>query len=168
MHKSDLVIGEAWRRREEQRITDVEEERVKVVIFRLAGGLYAFHAFEIKEIFSHAGIFFVPGAPAFIHGLINVRGDIESVINLNMFMGLPGSGKEVHGRILIAAVEGGMRSGILVDSVEDVLDIPASSIKPPLSTLGKALQELAAGEFIHGKDTVLLLSAASIFSKMAA
>ncbi|MBF0558863.1 MAG: purine-binding chemotaxis protein CheW [Nitrospirae bacterium] len=164
--KSDLVLKEAERRREKNRIADVEEEKVKVVIFTLAGGWYAFSSGEIKEIISHANIFYVPGAPDFIHGLINIRGDIESVINLNMFLRLPDNVKAQSGRVLVAAVEGGIRSGILVDSVEDVLDIPASSVKSPLSTLNKSVREFVAGEFIHGRETVILLSVEKIFEKI--
>ena len=163
--KSDLVLEEAKRRREKQRVVNVEEEKVKVVIFTLAGGRYAFYGCEVEEIFSRATIFYVPGAPDFIHGLINIRGDIESVINPNVFLGLPDSGKAQNSRILIASGEG-IRSGVQVDSVEDVLDIPASSIKPPLSTLNASVREFVAGEFIHGDETVILLSAGKIFKKI--
>lgn len=165
-HKSDLFLEAAERHREKQRVEDVEEEKIKLVIFTLAGGWYSFCAAEIKEIFSHMSIFYVPGAPDFIHGLINVRGDIESVINPNMLLGLPDSRKAPGDRILLAAVEGGIRSGVLVDSVEDVLDIAADSIKPPLPTLNKSIREFVEGEFVHGSNTVILLSVRKLFEKI--
>src|SRR5208337_5036116 len=120
-NKRDFVLEEAKRRREKDKIINVEEERVKVVIFALAGGDYAFYGGEVKEILSQSNIFYVPGTPGFIHGVINVRGEIESVINLAAFLELPDRTKAVNSRILIAAVDG-IRSGVLVESVEDVLD----------------------------------------------
>jgi purine-binding chemotaxis protein CheW len=164
--KSDFVLEEAKLRREKDRIINIEEERVKVVIFTLSGGDYAFYGDEVKEILSHANIFYVPGTPGFIHGVINVRGEIESVINLAAFLGLPDSVKAVNSRILIAAGDE-IRSGVLVESVEDVLDIPVNSVKPPLPTLGQSIKVFIAGEFIHSNKTVTLLSVRRIFEKMS-
>ncbi len=165
-HSRDFVLEEAKRRREKDEIVNVEEERVKVVIFALAGGDYAFYGSEVKEILSQSNIFYVPGTPGFIHGVINVRGEIESVINLAAFLGLPDSARAVNSRILIAVGEG-IRSGVLVESVEDVLDIPVNSIKPPLATLSQSLKGFVTGEFIHGNKTVTLLSARRIFEKIS-
>ena len=164
--KSDFVLEEAKLRREKDKIINIEEERVKVVIFTLSGGDYAFYGDEVKEILSQANIFYVPGTPRFIHGVINVRGEIESVINLAAFLGLPDSVKAANSRILIAAGDE-IRSGVLVESVEDVLDIPVNSIKPPLPTLGQSIKGFIAGEFIYSNKTVTLLSVRRIFEKIS-
>ena len=164
--RRDLVLEEAKRRREKDRIVNVEVERVKVVVFTLTGGDFAFYGNEVKEILSHANIFFVPGTPGFISGVINVRGEIESVINLAVFLGLQDIVQTGTCRILIAAGDE-MRSGVLVESVEDVLDIPVSLIKPPLSTLSQSLKEFISGEFVCGNKTVTLLSVKRIFEKIS-
>ena len=162
----DSILKEAKLRREKDKIIDVLEERVKVVIFALAGGNYAFYGDEVKEILSQANIFYVPGTPGFIQGVINVRGEIESVINLAALLGLPDSVKAVNSRILIAAGDE-IRSGVLVESVEDVLDIPINSIKPPFSTLSQSLKGFITGEFIYSNKTVTLLSVRRIFEKIS-
>lgn len=151
---------------EKAKIVDVEEAKKKVVIFVLAGGEYAFTGEEVREILSHANIFYVPGTPDFIEGVINVRGEIESVLNLSIFLGLPGGPNQVNSRILITAGNE-IRSGVLVDSVLDVLDITESSIKPPLSTLSDSIKGFITGEFVHQNKTVTLLSVRKIFEKIS-
>ena len=164
-NKSDLILEEIMRRKEKERIVDVEEKQVKVVIFSLHGDFYAFYGEYIKEILPLMTIYYVPGSPDFIPGVINVRGEIDSVININRFLGLPDSANSQSSRIALAVTDG-IRSGILVDSIEEVLDIPASSVKPPLDTLSKSIKEFVAGEFTHKNKLVTILDIGQIFGKI--
>lgn len=164
--KSDNILNELKRRRTEEKIVDVEEATVKIVIFTLLGDYYAFYGEDIKEILHLSNIFYVPGSPDFIPGIINIRGDIESVININGFLGLPDSVRTDKSRIVVAS-RGGMKSGILVDSVEDVSDMPVSSIKPALLTLGAEVGDLVAGELICMDKNTTLLDVGKIFAKIA-
>ncbi|MDA8085255.1 MAG: chemotaxis protein CheW [Nitrospiraceae bacterium] len=162
--KSELILDELKRRKTGERIVEVEEDTVKMVIFSLLGGLYAFPGSEIKEILTLVPMYYVPGSPDFIPGVINVRGDIESVIKINGFLGLTDSKPAPAGRIMIA-VSGGVRSGIVVDSVEDVIDVPVSSLRPPLPTLSGAVREYVAGELMYGDKSVTVLDVGKIFGK---
>ena len=164
-NKSDLILEEIMRRKEKERIVDVEEKKVKVVLFSLHGDFYAFYGEYIKEILPLMTIYYVPGSPEFILGVINVRGEIESVININRFLGLPDSVNSPSSRIALAVTDG-IRSGILVDSIEEVLDVPASSVKPPLDTLLKSIKECVAGEFSHNGRLVTILDIGQIFGKI--
>ena len=80
--KSDLILDELKRRQRTKEVVDVEEERVKVVIFRCGVNLFAFYGRDIREILPSCDISWVPSLPDYLSGLINVRGDIESVIDL--------------------------------------------------------------------------------------
>lgn len=164
-NKSDLILEEIMRRKEKERIVEVEEKKVKVVIFSLHRDFYAFYGEYIKEILPLMTIYYVPGSPDFIPGVINVRGEIESVIKINRFLGLPDSANSPSSRIVLAVTDG-IRSGILVDSVEEVFDIPASSIKPPLDTLSKSIKECVAGEFTQKDKLVTILDIGQIFGKI--
>jgi len=107
----------------------------------------------------------VPGCPDSIIGIINVRGDIESVINLHKMLGIPESRMNRKTRIMIAA-EKEIRSGILADSVEDVLSVPVSSVSQPISTLDKSVKEFAVGgETLYNGKYVTLLDIGKIFAK---
>ncbi len=165
--KSDRILERLRKRSVREQIVDVEEEKVKLVIFSIADDYYAFNGSDVKEILLPPGdISYVPGAPDYVLGVINVRGDIESVVAINTFLSLPESKKTSRSRIAIA-VNGGVRSGIMVDSIEDVLDVPASAIKPPLSTLGQSLKGFVTGEFLQGSRTVTVLSVRRIFEELS-
>jgi purine-binding chemotaxis protein CheW len=165
-NKSDLILEEIMRK-DKERIVDVEEKKVKVVIFSLHGDFYAFYGEHIKEILPLMPINYVPGAADFIPGVINVRGEIESVININRLLGLPDSASTQRCRIALAVTDV-MRSGILVDSIEEVLDIPVRAIKPPLDTLMKAIKDFVAGEYTHQDKIVTILDIGKIFGKITA
>src|SRR5512135_1753784 len=125
-HKTEDLLNTIREIRKVDRSSDIDERKVKVVIFSLSNGLYSFYGDNVKEILPYGNIFYVPGAPENILGVINVRGDIESVINIHRILGQPEPQKTGKSRIVIAEAEG-IRSGILLDSIEDVLDIPLSS-----------------------------------------
>lgn len=163
--KSDLIVDEIEKRRVREKVVDVEEEQVKLVIFLLLDDYYAFYGGDVKEILPPANIFYVPGSPDFIAGVINVRGDIESVININKFLGLPDSANTQKKRIAIA-VSGNTRSGILMDGIADVIDVPFGSIKPPLSTIEGSKKDFIAGELFYNGRNVTVLDVGKIFARI--
>lgn len=163
--RNDLLIEELSKRKGKEATVSVEAETFKVVIFTLHDSLYAFPGADVKEILPLMDIYPVPGAPDFIPGLINNRGDIESVINLNKFLGLADSERTAASRIAMAS-KSGARSGILVDAVLDVVDVPLNAIKPPLSTLDHAIKELVTGEMTYNKRSVVMLDIGRLFEKL--
>ncbi|MHB8880563.1 MAG: chemotaxis protein CheW [Thermodesulfovibrionales bacterium] len=163
--KSDLIIEELRKRKKKEAPVNVEAESLKVVIFLLGDGLYGFPGADVKEILPYTDMSPVPGAPDFIPGVINNRGDIESVISLSRYLGLPDSNRTAASRIAMAS-KSGVRSGVLVDAVLDVADVPLAAIKPPLSTLDQAIKELVTGEMMHNGRTVVMLDIGRLFDKL--
>lgn len=163
--RADLMAEELQRLKALGRAAVVEEERSKFVIFALPGGLYAFPGADVREILTILEIFPVPGAPAGIPGVINNRGEIEAVADLAALLGLPGGDRGAAGRIVMAE-KGGVRCGMLVDTVVDVVDLPPSAIKPPLATLGEAVRDLVAGETDHRGASVVLLDVGRILDRL--
>jgi len=164
--KHEGILAEARKRREEARIVEVEEEKIKLVIFSLSGESYAFAGKDIREILRFEKITYVPGSPQTILGIINVRGDIESVLNVHKLLGLPDSHPTTNSRIVIATSEG-IRSGILVDSVEDVTDVPASSIQPPIATFDKSIKEFVVGVTDYHGGSVTVLGVGKVLGKLS-
>lgn len=163
--KSDRILEEIRKRKSQDQEVQQEEEKVKLVVFTLDGHYYALQGGDVKEILTVQKIYRVPGTPAFMLGIINVRGDIQSVIDINLFMGLPRTQTSPDSRIVIAE-NGGVRSGILVDQVEDVLDMPGNSIQQPISTLKDSIRFFVTGEFAYRHHNVTLLDAGKLFEKM--
>jgi purine-binding chemotaxis protein CheW len=162
--KSERLLDEIKRRHQAKDVVDVDDELVKVVIFTCGDAGYAFYGADIREILPAHGISWVPGLPEYLPGLINVRGDIESVIDLRHFLGIKRTDPEKC--LVVMAVRGDFRSGILVDSIEDVVDIPLNDIKPPLATLGGVARDLVAGEIDHTRGIITLLNIEKLAARL--
>jgi len=153
--KSEAILDELKRRHQTKEVVNVEEERVKVVIVVCGENRYAFYGTDIKEILPACNISWIPGLPDYLPGLINVRGDIESIIDIRHFLG---EGNGNHGNSLIAmAVRGDFHSGIMIDAIDDVVDIPLSTIHPPLATINGTARDLVIGGIEYGGKTISLL-----------
>lgn len=147
-------------------IASLDEERVKLVIVGLADQYFAFHGERIREILAHAEVFFVPGCPASMEGVINVRGDIESVVRLHVILELPDGGIGPDAPILLGK-GGGMSSGLRVDRVVDVIDLPQSAIQPPPATLPEHLRSIALGALLFQGLPVAVLDLDRLFADYA-
>ncbi len=64
------------------------------------------------------------------------------------------------------AVKGKFRSGILIDSIDDVIDITLCAIKPPLATLTGAARDLVAGEIEHASGLITLLDTEKLAARV--
>ena len=162
--KSELILDQIKQRVRADKIVDVDEERIKMVIFRAGGRRYAFYGRDIREILTPREIAWAPGLPEYLPGLINVRGDVESVIDIRFFLG--GERGDCAQCYIALAVCDGFRSGVLVEAVEDVVDIPLSAVRPVLATLPDAVRELVAGEFEDREGLVVLLDLTRLAAKV--
>lgn len=162
--KSELILAELKLRQRTREVVALEEQ-VKVMIFVCGGSRYAFYGSDISEILSGCEIFWVPGLPGYLPGLISVRGDIESVVDLSHFLGVekpgPGSG------LIAMAVRGEFRFGVMIDAIDDVVDIPKSALKPPLSTLDGSVRYLVAGEIEYRDQIITLLAIEKLADRIA-
>lgn len=148
-------------------VVDVDEPLVKLVIFALGDAWFAFHGSCIREILADAVVHFVPGCPPSLEGVINVRGDIESVIRLNEILRLPPAA-DVQGSAILLGRGGGIQSGIRVDRVIDVVDLAQSTIQPPLATVAEHLRPLVLGVVSFHDQPVAVLELDRLFTDYAA
>jgi purine-binding chemotaxis protein CheW len=165
--KSGQVLRMIKKMRQEEAVVDVNVKTEKLVLFSLADDLFAFTGQHVKEILISQEIFFVPGSPDFLLGVMNVRGDIESVASLASILGISPERKSPRNRILIAEADE-VRSGILVEKVEDVVDVPTDSIKPPLATMNGPITRYLAGETEYRGRNVLVLDLPKLFKGFVA
>lgn len=165
--KREQILHMINKMRQEEAVVDVNVKTDKLVVFSLAGDLFAFIGPHVKEILISQEISFVPGSPGFLLGVMNVRGDIESVASLAAILGIPPERKSPHNRILIAEA-GEVRSGILVEKVEDVVDVPSDSIKSPLVTMNGPITRYLTGETEYRGRNVLVLDLPKLFKGLIA
>lgn len=154
------------RREASKDIVNVDEPVQKLVIFELAGQCFAFYGERIREILAQADVFFVPGSPSSLEGVINVRGDIESVIRPHTMLHLPEDGIGPSSPILLGHTEM-MGSGIRVDRIIDVVDVVRSGIASPPASLPEHMRHIVLGVLMFRALPVALLDLEKMFTDYA-
>jgi len=106
----------------------------KFLTFLMANEKYGLEILKVREIIGMMDITPVPTTPAFIRGVINLRGKIIPVVDLRLKFGM--EAKEDRQRTCIIVVQlsrsaQDLTMGIIVDEVSDVLDIDHDQIEPP-------------------------------------
>jgi purine-binding chemotaxis protein CheW len=166
LDESVVEILDAVKQREDQEpIIAIEEKKVQFVVFLLGNKYYAFYGECIKEIITVSEITYVPGMPEYILGVINVRGEIESVLDLRTVLSLPINPMTKRSRIMIGQVND-VRSGLFVDSVEDVLEIPEDHIHESGAVIDSDRTDYIAGESMYKEHELILLDLGKIFENL--
>ncbi len=104
------------------------DEIVQWVTFRLADETYGINVMQVQEVLRVSEIAPVPGAPHYVLGIINLRGNVVTVVDTRIRLGLETS--EVTDSTRIVIIEGNKHVvGILVDCVAEVVDLHASELE---------------------------------------
>lgn len=114
------------------------ETLIQLVVFELDKEEYAVPIGDIREIIRIPEIAPVPNAPEFIRGILNLRGTIVVVIDLEKRFHLAREGKAPPEHIVITEVNGST-FGIVVDKVSEVLRVPVSKIQPTPSLVSSRI-----------------------------
>ncbi|HCW53656.1 MAG TPA: chemotaxis protein CheW [Clostridium sp.] len=99
---------------------------MQIVVFKLGDEHFAVETDRVQSINDIMSITRVPKAPKYIKGLINLRGSIKSLVDLNLLLNVSHGNEQNN--IIILTVED-EEIGILVDEVEEVLDIEEKNIQ---------------------------------------
>ncbi len=106
------------------------EEILQLVSFTLKDEEYAVDILNVQEINRITEITQVPNSPDYVEGVINLRGKVMPVINLRKKFGIEEKETDETSRIIIMDIRG-VTNGLIVDSVSEVLRIPADTVEPP-------------------------------------
>jgi purine-binding chemotaxis protein CheW len=104
-------------------------ESTQVVSFRLGPEEYGVDIAQVQEINRMVSITTVPRAPAFMEGVINLRGQLIPIIDLRTRFGMARAEHTKNTRIVVTEI-GSKRVGMVVDSVSEVLRLPLDAIEP--------------------------------------
>lgn len=138
----------------------VDGEAQQYLTFTLGGEMFAVGILNVKEIIEYGNLTEIPMMPAFIRGVINLRGAVVPVVDLAARFG--GRQTQVQRRTCIVIIE--MRIGedkqdlgVIVDAVSEVLEIPGSEIEPPPTFGAKIRADFISGMGkINGKFVIIL------------
>lgn len=122
----------------------VEQEILKVIVFQLGDKEYAIPLSNVQGIEKLMHITRVPKTAKYVKGVINLRGVVTPIIDLRERFGIPVSDNEETTRIIIITTDE-MEVGFVVDSANDVIDIPVSSIEQQPEVVGSNEVDFISG-----------------------
>ena len=147
----------------------------EVLVFVLGGEEYAVDILKVQEIRGYDKVTPIPKAPAFLKGIVNLRGTIVPVIDLRVKFGLDDP-KYDSTTVMIVLRIGARVIGVVVDGVSDTLGISAQDVKPApsmgalvdtsylaglVAKEGRMILLLDIERFLSGAELNLLAVAAS-------
>jgi len=134
------------------------EKNLQLVIFELSGEEFGVEIMQVSEIIPVSKITRIPQAPECVKGLINLRGKIIVVIDLNKRLGFSSKETDSLSKIIIVEVRGTV-VGMLVNSVREIMRLPLSSIEPtPEMIKSKINAEYLTGVGKAGNRLLILLN----------
>ncbi|OPY01939.1 MAG: Chemotaxis protein CheW [Syntrophorhabdus sp. PtaB.Bin047] len=136
---------------------------LQLVTFKLGTEEFGVDILKVQEINKMMNITRIPNAPAFIEGVINLRGKIIPIVDLRKRLGFREQPYDKSTRIIVVELEG-LVLGFIVDSVSEVLRIPANTIEPPPSMVAGIESEYIEGVGKLDERLLILLELKKIFS----
>jgi purine-binding chemotaxis protein CheW len=145
-----------------QQFTDDE---TKLVQFKLGNESFGVKVEQIREIVKIGDVTSVPKMPSFIEGVMNLRGQITTIIDLRRRFDITGDeGRTYMSRIIVAEI-GESQVGIIVDSVKDVIRVSPHTISSPPKTISSKVDaRFLTGICRHQNGLLMLLDLDNLFS----
>ncbi len=138
-----------------------DHHQLQLVAFRLGREEYAVAVHDVESIVKWSRPTRLPGASAYVRGLINLRGKVLSVFDLRRRFGMDPLDDESDARVLITRLHGA-NTGVLVDAVTEVLTVDDDALSPPPSELGGPGSGVA-GICRVGDRLVIVVELAEVF-----
>ncbi|TDL89617.1 chemotaxis protein CheW [Vibrio vulnificus] len=132
-------------------------EDMKVIVFQIKDKEYAIPVDKVSGIEKLLHITRVPKALKFVKGVINLRGVITPIIDLRVRFDFEEVEYDESTRIIIVILDD-MEVGLIVDSANDVLDIPEESIEPQPEVVGHLASEYISGVAKIEKRLLVLIN----------
>ena len=131
-------------------------DRMQVVVFRLAGVHYAVDIDHVSEVGRRSDITRVPGVTDWVLGVINLHGEIVSVVDLARFLEL-NTATQRSDDVMIVMHAGDQKIGLMVDEIEPILTFPTEQIISPPFKIESGLVHYLRGAIDREGEFVRLL-----------
>jgi len=132
------------------------DQEVRWVTFRLENEKYGIDVMQVQEVLRVSEIAPVPGAPDYVLGIINLRGNVVTVIDTRKRFGLMPKEMDDSTRIVIIESDGQV-VGILVDSVAEVVDLRASEMEAAPNVGTEESAKFIQGVASHDDELLILV-----------
>lgn len=133
----------------------------KYCTFYLENLFFGVEACKVREVVRHQPMTHVPLAPPAVRGLINLRGQIVTAIDLRQRLGMPEHPNEIRLKNIV------MQSGddvvsLLIDRIGDIMEIDEDDFERPPQTLDAGKRQLIRGAFKLKERLLLILDAEKV------
>jgi purine-binding chemotaxis protein CheW len=135
----------------------------QLVIFDLGNEYFGIDIVSVEGIVKIQEITKIPQSPAYMEGITNLRGSVLPVIDLQKRFDMPAQERTKEARIVVANMDG-VKIGMIVSGVSEVLTIDDSVIEPPPPMISNVNSELITGVAKIDKRLVILLDLAKVLS----
>lgn len=132
-----------------------EDPILQWVIFRLENESYGINVMQVQEVLRYTEVAPVPGAPPYVLGIINLRGNVVTVIDTRLRFALETAETTDQTRIVIIEAENQV-VGILVDAVAEVVYLRQSEIETTPNVGNEESAKFIQG-VCHKNDELLIL-----------
>jgi purine-binding chemotaxis protein CheW len=144
--------------------TETAETTRHLVVFSLSHEFYGIDIVFVKEVLQEKSPVFVPNVPPHILGLISLRGNIYTIVDMRKIFNLsPNQTDEAHQIVIIEA--GGVSTGLWVNGKTQTLEIPVSKISLPVITIDKEKLDLIEAQTAFEGKQIAILNAHAIIQK---
>jgi purine-binding chemotaxis protein CheW len=137
------------------------------ITLQLGNELFAIDVVQVREILELAQVTKVPTAPAYMRGVVNVRGRAIPVVDLRAKFGLLPIADTLMSRVVVMEIDLGGELcvvGGLADSVHEVIEIEPSQVSAPPELASRWRTELIRGMHRRGDQFLIILDMAAVFS----
>ncbi|GAB4477381.1 MAG: chemotaxis protein CheW [Anaerolineales bacterium] len=140
----------------------------QLVVFELANEHYGVDIAAVESIIKMQPITAVPQAPSFVEGITNLRGSVLPVMDLRKRFGLNPQGQSAEGgqdekRIVVVSMDG-MKIGMIVDAVSEVLRVQEETIEPPPPMVTTINSAFITGIAKVGERLIIMLDLAKVLT----
>lgn len=133
------------------------------VTFKLSEETYGVNVMQVQEVLRVSEIAPVPGAPGYVLGIINLRGNVVSVLDTRLRFGLEKKATDDSTRIIIIELES-QTIGILVDSVAEVEDVQGREVDTAPGVGNEESSRYIAGVVSRASGLLILVDVQRLLS----
>ena len=142
-------------------------ETTQYLTFKLGDEVFALDIGKVREVLDFTTVTKVPQTPDFMRGVINLRGNVVSVVDMRLKFGLSITEKTVNTCVIITEIEVDGETtvlGAMADSVQEVLDLEPEQIEPPPRIGAKLNTDFIMGMGKHNDQFIMILNIDKVFS----
>ena len=143
------------------------ESQFQLVTFHLGDELYGVNIMDVKEIVKIQPVRFIPNAPYYVEGIINLRGEIIPIIALHKRFNIKSVPKteddEIEGGFIILNIDNS-KIGIIIDKVARVVSVKGEDVKDPPQMLSGIGTEYIEGVIREDNHYLIMLNIRKVFN----